>query len=529
MTDLRVLQGFIFYCFYAINENFISEPEIMIRSFCFARREMFTDKEKYYLTKALVSFKRRLIVISPEFKLLASNNSPEGQRVPDIIGSLCHKVFYERSTPCENCAVKKSALTHQPALRPKDDQSVDLSKMACLYAYPLFADDEIEAFVSMDFDLPTEGGIEEQLQRSNVMLRNLISSSVDGVIATDKMGNILVFNTAATQISGYSKTEALDQLNIRDFYPDFMAYEVMKDLRSNIYGGPGKLKSYRVEVTSKEGEIIPISLNASIIYEEGLEIATIGFFHDMRETLKMEEKLKNTQLQLLQSEKMASLGKLSAGVAHQLNNPLGGITLYTRLILEDYKLEENIKEDLNRILKDAERCRDTVKELLEFTRQTKHSMKPNDINQAIIRTFFLLEKQPLFQNIAIKKNFCESLPLVTCDLQQMNHVFMNLILNAAQAMEGQGTLTITTTSLDNGERIRLEISDTGPGIPEKKLPRIFEPFFTTKEEGQGTGLGLSLVYRIIENHNGQIKAQSTLGEGSTFVIEMPAVTHNDHQ
>lgn len=483
---------------------------------------MRTDKENNYFIKAVESFRRRLIVISPNFRILAANNSPEGQQIADIIGRPCHKVFYERPTPCLNCAVEEATMSHRPALRPKDDRSEDLGKMACLYAYPIMADGEIEAFVSMDFDLPIQGGIEEKLQRANIMLRNLISSSVDGVIAADKTGNILVFSAAATQISGYSKTEALERLNIRDIYPDDKAYEVMKDLRGNGYGGPGKLKSYRVEVADKDGAVIPISLNASIVYEEGQEVATIGFFHDMRETLKMEEQLKNAQLQLLQSEKMASLGKLAAGVAHQLNNPLGGITLYTKLMLEDYQLEESAREDLNRILKDAERCRDTVKELLEFTRQTRHFMKPNDINKAITRTLFLLERQPLFQNVQIIQNLSESLPLVTCDLQQMNHVFMNLILNAAQAMEGQGTLTLTTVPLEKGARIRLEIADTGPGIPETLLPRIFEPFFTTKEEGQGTGLGLSLVYRILETHNGQIKAQSTPGKGTTFVIEMPA-------
>lgn len=112
--------------------------------------------------------------------------------------------------------------------------------------------------------------------------------------------------------------------------------------------------------------------------------------------------------------------------------------------------------------------------------------------------------------------------MVTCDLQQMNHVIMNLILNAAQAMDGRGTLRIKTALKDAGERILFEISDTGPGISPDILPRIFEPYFTTKKEGQGTGLGLSLVYRIIENHNGQIQARSTPGEGTTFTIEMPA-------
>ncbi len=483
---------------------------------------MLTTKQQNYFVKAVESFRRRLIVISPDFKILASNSSPEGCRISDIIGRHCYTVFYERSSPCENCAVEEVSSTRRPSLRAKEDASENLGKMACLYAYPIYSEGKIEAFVSMDFDLPLQGGIEEKLQHSNIMLRNLISSSVDGVIAADKQGNILVFNAAATQIAGYNKTEALEQMNIRDIYRDDLAYKIMDALRGEGHGGPGKLKSYRVEITNKDGTAIPISLDASIVYEKGLEVATIGYFHDMRETLSIEKKLKNTQLQLLQSEKMASLGKLAAGVAHQLNNPLGGITLYTKLILEDYQLEEGAIEDLNRILNDAERCRDTVKELLEFTRQSRNFMKPNDINQGLVRTLFLLERQTLFQNITIKKNFCDSLPPTTCDLQQMNHVFMNLVLNAAQAMEGRGTLTLTTTAIEDGRRIRLEIADTGPGIPEKTLPRIFEPFFTTKEEGQGTGLGLSLVYRIIENHNGRIEALSTPGEGSTFIIELPA-------
>jgi signal transduction histidine kinase len=209
-----------------------------------------------------------------------------------------------------------------------------------------------------------------------------------------------------------------------------------------------------------------------------------------------------------------------------LNNPLGGITLYSNLLLEDYELEQSAREDLHRILNDAERCRDTVKELLEFTRQTQHFMKPTDINQGIIRTLFLLERQPLFQNIAIEKDFSESLPLVSCDLQQMNHVFMNLILNAAQAMEGRGTLTVATASIDDGRRVRLTIADTGPGIDPEILPRIFEPFFTTKEEGQGTGLGLSLVYRIIKSHHGRINARNNPEAGAEFVIEIPATPEN---
>ena len=148
-------------------------------------------------------------------------------------------------------------------------------------------------------------------------------------------------------------------------------------------------------------------------------------------------------------------------------------------------------------------------------------MRPHDINQALSRTLFLLESQTLFQNIDIVKDLDESLPLVQSDIQQINHLFMNIILNAAQAMEGKGRLTVKTRLMPDLKRICIEISDTGPGIPEDILPNIFEQFFTTKEEGKGTGLGLSLAYSIVKNHGGNIMAKSKPGQGATFIIKLP--------
>ena len=460
-------------------------------------------------------------MVSPEFEILAANCQLNGVSDSKLVGRCCYEVFYERSYPCENCAVRESIEKKKPTLMPKPENTLDIDEMPCYFSYPIYSGNEIEAYVSMDFDLPTRGGIEEKLQRSNAFLRNLILSAVDGIISSDKNGKILIFNEAAEKVFGYTVDEALNHINVRDIYPDNKAYEVMRNLRSDDYDGKGKLKSYKIDVISKYGEIIPIMLNASIIYENGEEIATIGFFHDLREELRMKQELEKTQLQLLQSEKMSSLGKLAAGVAHQLNNPLGGITLFAKLILEEYDLQEGAKEDLHRILRDAKRCRDTVKELLEFTRQTRHLMRPHDINRAISRTLFLLESQTLFHNIVIKKDLAQSLPLVLSDIQQLYHLFMNIILNAAQAMEGKGTLSVKSHLLPDEEHVCIAISDTGPGISEENLPHIFEPFFTTKEEGKGTGLGLSLAYRITQNHGGHINADSTPGKGTTFSIILP--------
>ena len=344
---------------------------------------------------------------------------------------------------------------------------------------------------------------------------------MDAVIAADMKGKILLFNDAASEICGYSKQEALNSLDIRDLYPGGTAKQVMRMMRSEEYGGKGKLKSYCVNIMRKDAEIVPIRLNASIIYDGDKEVATIGFFRDQRDTLKMQSELENTQLQLLQAEKMASLGKLAAGVAHQLNNPLSGIALFAKLVLEEYDLVDDARKDLQRVLRDVKRCRDIVKELLEFARQTRQEIRPIDINRSVSRTLFLLENQALFQNIKIKTNLDASLPPVPGDSQQLNHAFMNIILNAAEAMEGKGTLVIKSYKNSLGDHVCIEIFDTGPGIPDDVLPHIFEPFFTTKEQGKGTGLGLSLVYGILQDHQGSIKIRSTPGNGATFIIELP--------
>ncbi len=482
---------------------------------------MKTKTAEEYSLKAIESFKNRLIVVSKNFRILAASNSQSGAPEKDILGKFCHQVYYNRSEPCDNCAVKVALGEQKPSLCPKPELALLNGHLPCYYAYPIYNGNEIEAFVSMDFDMPAIGMLEEKLNRSYVLMESLLLNAVDCVVAADMLGEIFLFNHSAVQVFGYSKEEALRILNVRNIYPEGVAYEIMKRLRSNEYGGKGRLEGYPVDVVDKNGNLIPIGLNASIIYENDREIATIGFFHDRREKIRMQKDLDIAQVQLLQAEKMASLGKLAAGVAHQLNNPLGGITLFAKLMIEEYNLPENAQSDLNRILKDAERCRDTVKELLEFTRQTRHLMKPNDLNKLLTRTLFLLENQVLFQNIAIHKNFLNDLPLVVSDAQQLNHLFMNIILNAAQAMDSKGTLTISTMLLENKECVRIQISDSGPGIPQNVLPHIFEPFYTTKEEGKGTGLGLSLAYNIIESHGGQISAENNPDHGATFIIDLP--------
>jgi len=483
-----------------------------------------SNEEKNFLIDAIDSFNRKLLIISPDYKILAANNTAMEGHPEGIIGKSCYEVIPGCGTPCPNCPAKEVLKTGKASLRYDQCYNFEGSMdMLCLYSYPVYLGDQVDALVMLDFDLPALKNIEERRIRSNAFLRNLILSAVDGVIASDPTGKILIFNEAAAQISGYTVEEALNDISIRDVYPEGGAREVMRMLLSDEYGGEGKLISYHLDAKHKSGEIFPISLNASVVYENGKKVATIGFFHDRREEIRMQKALEKTQVQLLQSEKMASLGKMAAGVAHQLNNPLSGVILFTKLVMEEYDLPAEALQDLERVLGDANRAKDIVKELLEFSRQTSHDMKPQDINDIISRTMFLLENQSIFHNIEIEKNLDKDLPLINGDAQQLNHVMMNTILNAADALDGAGKLKLKTRFLPETGTVCIEISDTGAGIPEDVLTHIFEPFYTTKEQGKGTGLGLSMVYGIVESHGGSIRAESESGVGTTFYIELPAV------
>ncbi|MEJ2157124.1 MAG: ATP-binding protein [Desulfobacteraceae bacterium] len=484
-----------------------------------------------HLLCAIKALKRQMIVISPSFVILATKDDADGlkdDRTKD--GQLCHQALFNRPAPCDACPAKVVRKTGQPALIPDSEGLKEYSADACFYAYPIpyngetpsGADDAaIGAIAVMGCDVVILKGLDDKLERSHAFLRNLIQSALDGVISADRTGKIIMFNDAAAQITGFSTKEAMAQLHISQLYPEGVAYDVMGRLRSDKYGGKGKLKSFHVDVVTRRGDLIPISLDAAIVYEKGREVASIGIFHDLREELRMKAELEKAQVQLLQAEKMSSLGKLAAGVAHQLNNPIGGITLFASLLLEEYDMEDGAKEDIRRILKEAERCRDTVKELLEFARQTDYFVRPHDINKIIRRTLFLLENQPLFHNIETRDRLADDLPLIYVDAQQMNHLFMNIILNAAQAMQGKGQLFLTSAWVREDDCIRIEIEDTGPGIPDTILPMIFDPFFTTKEEGEGTGLGLSIVYGIVNTHKGNVKAVNRAGQGTAFIIELP--------
>ena len=235
----------------------------------------------------------------------------------------------------------------------------------------------------------------------------------------------------------------------------------------------------------------------------------------------LERKVDERTRALLQAEKMAALGRMAGGVAHEINNPLGGILIYASLLMEEIPPEDPKRADLERIVQEATRCKEIVKSLLEFARQSSPEMEPTDVNRAITDGLLFLENQATFHNIEIVKELDPSLPPVFGNAGQLKQVFMNIMINAADAMHGHGTLTIRTHPSQDGREVVIEFTDTGEGIPEEVLPRIFDPFFTTKEVGKGTGLGLSMSYGIVKEHGGRIEVETEVGKGTTFRVMLP--------
>ena len=379
-------------------------------------------------------------------------------------------------------------------------------------------------------DITQRVRIEQQLLERNTFYNGLIDSSVDGIIAADMEGNIILFNKGAQELLGYTEKEALETLHTTKLYPEGTAREIMRRMRSENFGGKGKSVKHRVIGLSKDGEEIPISLSGSLILDrENHEIASVGIFTDLRQIEKMQQKLTEKQMELIQSEKMASLGKLAAGVAHEINNPLSGVVIYANLVMEELPENSQMREDVERIVSETTRCKTIVRELLDFARGDDADCEAANVNRLIKEGIRLLHSQSIFHNIEIDLDLESDIPSVNASAVRLNQVIWNLTLNAAEAMSGGGILKIQTQHLPMEDTVRIIVSDTGCGIPKEIQSKIFDPFFTTKEIGKGTGLGLSICYRILKDCGGTIEVESGEGKGTTFRIDLPALIEGEKQ
>jgi two-component system NtrC family sensor kinase len=384
---------------------------------------------------------------------------------------------------------------------------------------------KIIGYEGLNIDITDRKKMERELKEANDFLMNLIESSVDGIIVTDMKGDILIFNKGAEDLLGYKSEEVVGRMNIRSIYQPGVAKEVMEKLRSPDYGGVGKLTSFPIFHRRKDGELIEGDLSASLIYDEkGKEIASVGIFKDLRERLKMERELREIQQALLQSEKLAAMGRLTSQIAHELNNPIYGIMNTLELLKTEIPPESKRRKILELSLSEIQRLSEMLRNMLSFSKPEEEKRRPVKIDELIEGILLVMEKQMREANIKVKTSFDEGIPEVMASTNQMRQVFLNIFKNAKEAMPKGGTLFVRTSKEDN--RILIRIQDTGTGIPEEIKDKIFEAFFTTKQKVKGVGLGLSVCYGIIKDHAGDIKVESKEGKGTTFAISLPIESRN---
>ncbi len=363
-------------------------------------------------------------------------------------------------------------------------------------------------------DLRQMKKLEKELLRTLQLRDNLIENSPSATIYVRKGGEIAIFNTAAERLTGYKKEDVVGKMNIRSLYNPGEAEQIMKEMRSGKYGGPGIRQRREMVILDKDANEIPVGLYGAILYEDGQEVGTVGIINDQRERKALER-------QLLRSEKLASLGKLAAGIAHEINQPLTGILTFAHLLKKKFKDDEPTRKDLETIVRETTRIRGIVQGVLDFARETHMQKEPRRIEQILDQTLEIIIHQQKFFGINLNKEYDESVPEVVIDSNLMEQVFMNIILNAVDSMKGSGTLTVKTRKAYNW--LEVDFIDTGYGIPEQILDKIFDPFFTTKDSSEGTGMGLGLAvsYGIVKNHNGDISVVSRPGLGTTFTVRLP--------
>lgn len=354
----------------------------------------------------------------------------------------------------------------------------------------------------------------------------IISMMPDSLLLVDHERRIKMANPAALETLGYGEGELVGQ--------DIETIFIERDEDSTIcegeyFDGPESRRTASAETSfrTKAGGSIPISLSTSVMRDrEGSLQGTIYIGRDITELKLAEEERRRMEEQLQTAGRLSAVGELSAGVAHELNNPLAAIQAFAQFLASRKDLDETMKGDVETIYREAQRATRITGNLLSFAMKNCPQKSPVSLNEIIERSVKLHTYLMKASNIEVAMELFSDLPMTMVDTEQMQQVFLNLIRNAEEAMAeaGGGTLRIKTSRVN--ETIQIIFSDDGPGISEDNMKSIFDPFFTTKDVGEGAGLGLSICFGIIKGHGGHIYVDSKPGEGATFMIEIPIVAGN---
>ena len=379
---------------------------------------------------------------------------------------------------------------------------------------------------------------EKALKQSEEKYRTILENIEDGYFEVDIAGNFTFFNDSMCRLIGYSPS-AMSGMNNREYMDAENAKTVFQTF-NRVYETGKPAKGFDWEIIKVDGTRRQVDASVSlIISDDGNRIGFRGIAHDNTGRKQAEEEKSRLEDQLQQAQKMEAVGTLAGGIAHDFNNILSVIIGYTELILMNGNVDSEVKQNLKEIFNASKHARDMVKQILAFSRQSKHERKPIQVRH-IVKEALKMLRASLPATIKIQQKIEKNTGVIEADPAQFHQVLMNLCTNAAHAMhEKDGVLEISLSNIDwdqnadaqppelqPGPYLKLSVSDTGDGIHPETRDQIFEPYFTTKEKGEGTGLGLAVVQGIIKSHNGAVTVESEVGQGSTFHLYLPLIQGN---
>jgi PAS domain S-box-containing protein len=359
--------------------------------------------------------------------------------------------------------------------------------------------------------------LERELVKRYEFEHKLIQTSMDGIIANDRQGNIIIFNEGAERIYGYTRTEALAGMNVTQLYPEGLARKIKKLTSGHDLGGADRLINYEVEVVTKTGELVPILLSATILFEEGREVATVGYFKDMREVKRLEK-------ELIQSARMAAMGQAMAGVAHGVKNILHGMKLGA------FMVEKGLQQDKGELLnkgwslvgRNINRISRLTLDMLSYARSSPPTRRSCSVNDIAVEVCELMDDKARERRVTLIRDLDPSAPPVSADPEGIHTCLLNLVTNAIEAFPetGAGGEIIVASRSQAEAGIRLQVVDTGKGMTRELQEQIFKRFYSTKGS-RGTGLGLAITQKIVREHGGTIQVESEPGKGTCFTILLP--------
>ncbi|MFZ5980361.1 MAG: PAS domain-containing sensor histidine kinase [Candidatus Zixiibacteriota bacterium] len=369
---------------------------------------------------------------------------------------------------------------------------------------------EVEAILVTWHRITEKVKLLREIESAEQRFRSFIDSAHDWISIKDLESRYLIVNPVTAR-SFHKKPKDFIGKKPSDMFPENLAKLIQRHDDEVIKSDRHRSYEETINIDGRDHHFNTVRFPL-----KDYKGSTIGVCTIMRD-ITSEKELRD---QLVQSTKLAALGKLAAGVAHEINNPLSGVLAFAEDMLDDFDPDDPRHKDLSVIIRETLRCRDIVRNLLDFARQDNPKFEEHDLNTIIDQSVSLVEKLPQFRNISIAINKKEKMPKIQCDLYQIQQVLLNLMLNAADAMKEHGTLTITTDYDRRHDRCLIAVEDNGPGIPENLIDKIFEPFFSTK----GTnGLGLAVSWGIIERHRGIIEVDIAESGGAIFRILLPAL------